>query len=250
MVKRALAVLVLASCGERGSILALEPDDGSAGGVDSALEADAGGVDAALESGPPPLAIVLVDTTMPSHANDPALEARLVTLGFTVQERLDTSAIGPSDHAALIVVSSSSESAKLDPTLADQAVPLLVLESFAYAKLGMTGPLQGQDFGVINDTAVDIVDAALSGLPLGNVIVYTQPTTLNYAQPAASALVAARIRGAANQATTFGYLAGAMMASRTAPARRAGVFLRTGTIRSTGPEGWVMFDAVVRWAVQ
>ncbi len=132
----------------------------------------------------------------------------------------------------------------------DQAIPIVVLESFAYAKLGMTGPLQGQDFGVINDTTVNIVDTELSGLPLGSVIVYTQATTLNYAQPAATALVAARIRGAADQAATFGYLAGAMMASRTAPARRAGVFLRTGTIGSAAPEGWVMFDAVVRWAVQ
>jgi hypothetical protein len=239
MVKRTLAVLLLVSCAERGPILALEADDGGAEGAD-----------AALESGSPPLAIVLVDTTMPSHTRDPQLEARLVTLGFTVQERSQASAIGPGDHAALVVISSSAQSAGLDPTLADQSIPMLVLESFAYAKLGMTGPLQGQDFGVINDTAVNVVDAALSGLPLGSVIVYTQSTTLNYAQPGASALVGARIRGAANQAATFGYLSGAMMVSRTAPARRAGVFLRTGTIGSAAPEGWVMFDAVVRWVVQ
>jgi hypothetical protein len=171
-------------------------------------------------------------------------------LGFAVQERVYTSVIGPGDQAALVVVSSSAESAGLDPTLADQPIPLVVLESFAYTKLGMTGPLQGQDFGVIDDTTVDVVDSAFSGLPLGSIIVYTQATTLNYARPAASALVAARVHGSADQAATFGYLAGAVMASRTAPARRAGVFLRTGTIGLATSEGWVLFDSAVRWSMK
>ena len=239
--KVALAALLLVSCGERGSILALENrDDGGPGDAQNT----------APESGSPPLAVVLVDTTAPSHADDPKLEGRLGTLGFTVQERSETIAVAPMDHAALVVVSSSAESAGLNPTLPDQPIPIVVLESFAYSKLGMTGPLQGQDFGVIDDTTVDVVDTALSGLPLGSVIVYTQTTTLNYAQPTASALVAAWAHGTTNHAATFGYLTGSMMASRTAPARRVGVFLRTGTIGSASPEGWVMFDAAVRWAVQ
>jgi hypothetical protein len=222
--------------------------------VDSAPASTIDTGSASTDSGSSPLAIVLVNATAPPHALDPQIEARLAKLGFAVQERPEATAVGPADGAALVVVSSSADSAGLDPTLADQPIPVVMLESFAYAKLGMTGPLQGQDFGVIDDTAVDIVDGTLSGgLPLGIVTVYTQAAALNYANPSAAALVVARLHGEAGagaNASTFCYPAGATMASRTAPAARVGVFLRTGTSGLATPEGWVLFDAVVRWAVK
>jgi hypothetical protein len=263
MVRATLAACLLVACGQTGPILALtiesegggggDGGSGEGGGEDASADAtgdSAVGIpEASPESSAPPIAIVLVDVTSPSHADDPQLEARLGTLGFNVQERAYTSAVGPTDNAALVVVSSSAESAGLDANLAAQPIPMVVLESFAFTRLGMTGPVQDQDFGVADETSLDVVDAALSGLPLGSITVYTQAETANFAQPAAAALVAARLPGT-NQAATFGYPAGTMMASQLAPARRVGVFLRTGVINEATPEGWVLFDNMVRWAVQ
>jgi hypothetical protein len=113
----------------------------------------------------------------------------------------------------------------------------------------MTGEVQDQDFGVADVTAVEIVDSALTGLPLGSITVYTQVETVNFAQPSSAALVAALVPGT-SQAATFGYPAGSMMASGMAPARRVGLFLRTGVIDEATPEAWVMFDTIVRWATQ
>jgi hypothetical protein len=258
---------LVVSCAQTGAILSLENtgDGAGAGSQDAAPEAlldsapsstvDTGSP--ARDSGLPtaPLAIVLVNATAASHAQDPAIEARLGKLGFTVQERPEATAVSPADGAALVVVSSSADSAGLDPTLADQPIPVVILESFAYGKLGMTGALQNQDFGVIDDMTVDIVDDTLAGgLPLGSVNVYSQVSVLNYAKPSAAALVVARLHGEAGasaaNASTFCYPAGAQMASRTAPAARVGVFLRTGTSGLATPEGWVLFDGVVRWAVK
>lgn len=280
MVKAWICTLSVCACGHTGPILTLEErgdattvvdapasaafdssvfdadamegaaqDSGSPPSDADALEsADATEGDA-RDSGPP-LALVLVDVTAPSHADDPDLEARLVGLGFAVAERTYTSAISPSDDADLIVVSSSAEAAGLDPGLANQAVPVVVLESFTYGTLGMTGPLQNQDFGVVNEATVDIVDPGVADLPDGSVNVYSQPVALNFGLPAPSALVIARVPGSPNQVSTFGYATGDMMASQVAPARRVGVFLRTGTIGSATPEGWLLFDSAVRWAVQ
>ncbi len=278
MVKAWICALSVCACGHTGPILTLE-DHGDATTVVDALASaafdssvfDAGAestqdsayppsdIDAtesadategaARDSGPP-LALVLVDVTAPSHADDPDLEARLVGLGFAVLERTYTSAISPSDDADLIVVSSSAEAAGLNPDLPGQPIPIVVLESFTYATLGMTGPVQDQDFGVTDEATVDIVDTGVAALPAGSVNVYSQAVALNFGLPAPSALVIARVPGSPNQVSTFGYAKGDMMASQVAPARRVGVFLRTGTIGSATPEGWVLFDSAVRWAVE
>jgi hypothetical protein len=278
VVKAWIGALSVCACGHTGPILTLEERRDAAAVVDapsatfdsSAFDADGAesaqdsasppsdadamestdATESAAQDSGPPLALVLVDVTAPSHADDPDLEARLVGLGFAVLERTYTSAISPSDDAALIVVSSSAEAAGLNPDLPGQPIPIVVLESFTYATLGMTGPVQDQDFGVTDEATVDIVDTGVAALPAGSVNVYSQPVALNFGLPTASALVIARVHDSPNQPSTFGYASGDMMASRVAPARRVGVFLRTGTIGSATPEGWVLFDSAVRWAVE
>jgi hypothetical protein len=266
MVRRALAACLLVSCAQSGSILALSSgsdagdDAGDASGeeapdtapAEAGADAVAGGDGSLAMEGPEssatPRAIVLVDTTAPSHVDDPKLEARLGTLGFQVEELAYTSPVSPS-AASLVVISSSVVTAGLDPGLATLPTPIVVLEAFSYSALGMTGPVQDQNFGVADETAINVVDSALAGLPLGSITVYTQPEAVNFAQPAAAAVVAAQVPGT-SQAATFGYAAGSMMTTQTAPARRAGVFLRTGVIDEATPEAWVMFDTMVRWATQ
>jgi hypothetical protein len=272
VVKAWIGALGLCACGQAGAILTLEGDRDAAAVVDSTARPfdspvsgafDSTGstadvtdsasqdvTDGASQDSASPLALVLVDVTAQSHVDDPKLEARLVMLGFAVQERAYANAIAPSDQAALVVVSSSAQAAGLDPGLADQAVPVVVLESFTYGTLGMTGPAQNQDFGVANQATVDIVDTGVAALPVGSANVFSQAVALNFALPAPSALVIARVHGSATQASTFGYASGDMMVSRVAPARRVGVFLRTGTISSVTAAGWVLFDSSVRWAVE
>jgi len=247
-------VMLLAACTERGAILALEPQVDAApldavGDLES-HDATAIGADATPDAPPLGLVVVLVDDQNPVHANDAKLEDRLRQFGFTVEERSYVNPVDAGEGIALLVLSSTLLVGQLDPTLPDQPIPMVVLESFSYERLGMTGNVQGGDFGALDGTTIDVVPGPFAVGPVGNVIVHMPASAINYGKPSSEAIVGARLPGVADAAPTFGYEAGATMVGRTAPARRVGVFVRTGTIGSLTPEAWDLFEAAARWAVQ
>lgn len=253
----------LAACSERGVVLELVP-----GAEDAATpHLDSGALDEPSTDGPSTdgsstiaeaaadaphlgLAVVLVDAQNPVHTYDALLEDRIRQFGFTVEERSYVDPLDAGEGIAVIVLSSTLLSGELDAKLPDQPIPIVVLESFSYNRLGMTGPVQGSDFGAIDGSSLDVVAGPFAPNAVGNVIVHMPASALNYGLPSADAIIGARLPGVANAASTFGYAAGATMVGRTAPARRVGVFLRTGTISSLTPPAWDLFGAAVRWAVQ
>jgi hypothetical protein len=250
-------LLSLASCTQRGDILTLEPGpedaadslDGSGGAQDASgfpLEASIDAIDA-FHLG---LAVVLVDAQNPVHANDAVLEDRLKKIGFTVEERPYVDPVDAGEGIALVVLSSTLLTGGLDANLPDQPIPMVVLESFSYPRLGMTDMVQGGDFGAIDGMTIDVVAGPFALGPAGSVVVHMPASAINYGRPSSSAIVGAQLPGVNGAVSTFGYEARAMMFGRTAPARRVGVFLRTGTIASLTPEAWELFALAVRWAVQ
>jgi hypothetical protein len=240
-----------AACTERGAILELEAIADSGAPNDSAIESaaeDAPAISDVHGDANLGLAVVLVDAQNPVHANDALLEDHLRQFGFSVEERASVDPVDAGEGIALVVLSSSLLTAQLDASLPDQPIPMVVLESFSYAKLGMTGPMQDSDFGVLDGSTIDVEPGPFSPMSTGSVIVHMPASAINYGRPASSAVVGARLTGFADAASTFGYEAGATMVGRTAAARRVGVFLRTGTINSLTPDGWDLFEAASRWA--
>ena len=259
-------VVLLAACTERGAILDLEPHDDAAPmdavadleshdatSMEPDVEPDSpqdAPSDALPDAPPLGLAVVLVDAQNPVHANDAKLEDRLRQFGFTVEERSYVDPVDAGEGIALLVLSSTLLASQLDATLPDQPIPMVVLESFSYDRLGMTGNVQGGDFGALDGTTIDVVPGPFAVGPVGNVIVHMPASAINYGKPSPGAIVGARLPGVADAVSTFGYETGATMVGRTAPARRVGVFVRTGTIGSLTPEAWDLFGAAARWAVQ
>jgi hypothetical protein len=184
------------------------------------------------------------------YPNDIKLEAHLKNLGFTVEERSYVDPVDAGGGIVLAVLSSTLLTGGLDANLPDQPIPMVVLESFSYHKLGMTDMVHGSDFGAFDAMAIDVQPGPFTIGSTGSVIVHMPASTLNYGRPAPSAIVGAQLPGVPGAAATFGYETGTVMFGRTAPARRVGVFLRTGTIASLTSFGWGLFDQAVRWAVQ
>jgi hypothetical protein len=249
-----LLVCFLAACTQRGIILELQPgaEDAAPARDRDVLADEAPSVipEAASDAPRLGLLVVLVDAQNPVHANDALLEDRLRQFGFTVEERSYVDPVDAGEGIAVVVLSSTLLAGQLDAKLPDQPIPMVVLEAFSYHRLGMTDMVQGGDFGAIDGTSIDVVPGPFASGSAGNVIVHMPASAINYGRPSPDAIIGARLPGVAGAASTFGYEKGAAMFGRTAPARRVGVFLRTGTIGSLTPSAWDLFNAAVRWAAQ
>jgi len=234
-------VLFLAACSQRGVILELSPGTEDAASVTPEAATDAPRLG---------LAVVLVDPQSSLHDSDALLEDRIRQFGFTVEERSYVDAVDAAEGIAVIVLSSSLLAGQIDAKLPDQPIPIVVLESFSYERLGMTGMVQGDDFGALDGTTIDVLPGPFASGNAGSVVVHMPAAAINYGRPSTEAIVGAELPGLADAASTFGYEAGATMVGRTAPARRVGVFLRTGTSGSLTPVAWDLFGTAVRWAAE
>jgi hypothetical protein len=188
------------------------------------------------------------------RGSEERLKARLERLGFTVVV-VDAGALAMdrARAAALLVLSSSVSTKQLTPAFADLPVPMLVLESTAFERLGLSGARWRRDVGgTVPLTEVIIADP---GHPLaaglsGSVKVLTAPLNLRWAAPPQAASIVAVFPGAPEQASLlFAYERGAQTAGVVAPARRVGMFLGNGkVIRALNDQGWRLFDAAATWA--
>jgi hypothetical protein len=77
------------------------------------------------------------------------------------------------------------------------------------------------------------------------VTVVSAPGTFSWGRPVSTAAVAARLAG--SLAAAFGYQGGDTMVGLVAPARRAGLFLQSGSVPSLTPDGAALLDAAVCW---
>jgi hypothetical protein len=188
---------------------------------------------------------VFIAGSLPLSAADQVVAGRLSALGFTVSLLDDADTSAAAVAGASLVVYSASGSSSFMSRLAGVAVPVVTWESAGYDDLGMTAA----GGGTVAKRNVDIGagDPMGSGLS-GRLDVLSVTGDQSYAAPPASALVQARA-GGTTKATVFGFVSGAQMASRAAPARRVALFLTDVSATSLTAQGTTLLDAALRWAV-
>jgi hypothetical protein len=189
---------------------------------------------------------------------DRPLSARLEELGFAVDVvPLDEQAITLPDsvrQANVVVLSPTLLAGELSDDLVELPVPIVALETSAYSRLGLTGPVWTRDLGntdrrtreILIDRPEHPLAAGLSGLP----VVLERQMGLRWALPGEEAIVIAHYPNSSVQRTAiFAYERGSETPGGRAPARRVGLFLGNGrVIRSLTADGWRLFDAAVAWS--
>ena len=220
-------------------VLRLTADDGQLSAFDELTLTVTGG------GGPPPAgAAVFIAGSLPLSAADQVVAGRLSALGFTVSLLDDADTSAAAVAGASLVVYSASGSSSFMSRLAGVAVPVVTWEAAGYDDLGMTAA--GGSTVAKRNVDIGAGDPMGSGLS-GRLDVLSVTGDQSYAAPPASALVQARA-GGTTKATVFGFVTGAQMASRAAPARRVALFLTDVSATSLTAQGTTLLDAALRWA--
>lgn len=209
-----------------------------------------------------PALFVVGSTTLPP--DDSALSARLSALGYSLTIKTGAALVaGDATGKAVVVVSSSADSAAVGSKLTNVTVPVVSLEGYIFDDLKMTGATLNVDYGqVTTPTVLEVRDdqqalsAGLRGTNQNGVWDHlVQPSSAGgryWGVPAASAVGLdgrpVTLQGQPGRASVFGYEPGAVMVGLTAPARRVGFFADQAAVRAFTAEGWALFDAAVEWA--
>jgi glucose/arabinose dehydrogenase len=199
-----------------------------------------------------PYALLVVPSTTLDSA-DAAVEARLQRAGYApVIRTAAASRAADATGRALVVVSSSVASPDVGAKFRATKTPVLSCEAYVFDDMGMTGPSLSSDYGAAaNQRQLVMVTPShpmAAGLS-GTVTVTTAAANFSWGEPAATAVVIARLPGTpATRAGIFGYEKGAAMVGLSAPGRRVGFFLGDKAAASLTSQGWALFDAAVRWA--
>jgi hypothetical protein len=133
-------------------------------------------------------------------------------------------------------------------------VPVICLEPAAYPVLGLTGPVNKQDFGWDNHVRwVDFPhpEHALSAGWAGSRVELLPGKTcqVGWGKPAPTATIIMRLHQS-ERAGVFAYEAGAALVEGRAPARRMGLFLDPATVDEKAAAAWSLFEAAVEWCVE
>ena len=195
---------------------------------------------------------VVASTDAPNDA-EYAIVSRLEEMGFDVemvsQDVVTIDMAG--DGIAVVLISATCSSTTVDtnmPGLINLAVPVINWEPFIYDALGY----QTEDVGEFNTTDIEIVNEdhpLAAGLEEGIVTITTVEKGVSYGVPEGDVEIIAVNPNDASQVVLFGYEAGAEMVSEHAPARRVGTFLLNDVADAMTEEGWMLFDASVKWAM-
>jgi len=151
----------------------------------------------------------------------------------------------------LVLISKSVSSLQVGDTFQGVETPVMVWKPTLYDDLGLTGSLNGEDYGTsANQTAIDIISSnhpASAGMT-GTVTTYSAPKKLVWGIPGAEAIAIATVPDNPELATIFAYEAGATLAGGTAaPDRRVGFFLdNTNTMTDNA---LALFEATVDWVL-
>jgi hypothetical protein len=155
------------------------------------------------------------------------------------------------DGMSLVLISATVSSGTITtnmPGLPDMAVPLINWEPFIDDLIGYS-ELDGGEF---NTTEIEIVleeHQIAAGLPNGLTTISTVEKAVSYGAPQGDADIIAVNPIDSSQAVLFAYEEGAAMFAGNAPARRVGIFLLNDVADAMTAEGWALFDAAVKWAM-
>jgi hypothetical protein len=205
----------------------------------------------ATPAAPIPLALMVVGSTT-LGAGDSAAKVRLEGLGYSVAVISGSAATSASANGkAVVLVSSTVASTDVNTKFRSSSVPVVVWENALFDDFGMTGLVNGTDFGTLAaQTSVSILvptHPLAAGLS-GTVPVSTTSGPITWGVPNANAAKVASVAGGSARPTVFGYDHGSSMPGLAAPARRVGLFLGDATASTFTAQGGKLFDAAVRWA--
>ncbi|MBC8121892.1 MAG: hypothetical protein H7Y22_08670 [Gemmatimonadaceae bacterium] len=184
-------------------------------------------------------------------AADRAVYHRLTSRGYkvsVVDDDLATSS--DAEGKALVMISATSSAAVVNNKFLDVAVPVLSWEAYILDDLGMTNS-SSTSLGVASgQTQVTIVNSSrpMAGGLSGTRTLYTASGSMAWGVPGTSAIKIATLKDDSSKVVIFGYEKGAAMPGMEAPARRVGIFLNDIEASSLNSDGWLLFDAAVRWA--
>lgn len=202
----------------------------------------------------PSASVALLVAKVPLGPGDQKVQARLQAAGFAVTVKDYRSVIaGDASGKALILISSSVQSAAINASFRDTAVPLVVWEHGLYDDLGLTGAISGRDYGqTMPRTAITISApahpiAVAAGLR-DTVAALASPGRMAYGAPAPAATRVAALPWPA-ASPLFVYESGAAMVGHAAPARRAAFFFSDDSAVNASAAGWRLFDETVYWAI-
>jgi hypothetical protein len=189
---------------------------------------------------------------------DDPLRARLEHLGYQVHV-MSADAVALEDEARraqLVVLSPSVATPHLSDELVAAPVPMIALESSAFRRLGLTGPVWMRDLGVtpvsLSETIINTPEHPLAAGLSGSVPVLSRRQRLRWGVPGPGAVSIASWAGApANHSLLFAYERGGATVAGPAPARRVAMFLGNArVVRRLTPSGWRLFDAAVAWSAE
>jgi len=194
---------------------------------------------------------VVADAANPNDAENEIIR-RLEDMEFDVEVigQNDVSD-GSTAGTALVLISATVSSGTVAgnmPGLIDLEIPVINWEPFIYDALGF----QAVDEGEFNTTEIDIIlenHPLAAGLSEGLTTISTVEKAVSYGLPEGDVDIIAVNPNDENQAVIFGYDEGAEMYSGNAPARRVGTFLLNDVADAMTDEGWQLFDASVKWAM-
>ncbi|MBN2343263.1 MAG: T9SS type A sorting domain-containing protein [Deltaproteobacteria bacterium] len=205
---------------------------------------------------PDSLALFVVADANAPNAAESLIISELESMQFTVEMigQNDVSD-GSADGTSLVLISATVSSGTVGgnmPNLIDLPIPIIIWEPFLYDALGF----EAADGGEFNTTMIEIVDAdhpLAAGLPADYITITNAADPgkgVSYGMPEGDVDVIAVNVDDETQVVLFGYEKGAAMAVGTAPARRVGTFLLNDVADENMTEdGWMLFDASVKWAM-
>ncbi len=181
-----------------------------------------------------------------------AIDSVLTEMGFTVTSvGQDEATDGATNGKALVLISATVSSGTVAtnmPGLPTLAIPVINWEPFIYDFLGFSE----LDGGEYNTTEIEIVGEGhqmAAGLANGVVTISTVEKAVSYGAPTGDVELIAVDTGDASHVLIFGYDESAEMFSGSAPARRVGTFLLNDVADALTEEGWALFKASVKWAM-
>ncbi len=205
---------------------------------------------------PDSLALFVVADANAPNAAENLIVSELESMQFTVEiiGQNDVSD-GSADGTSLVLISATVSSGTVGdnmPNLIELPVPVINWEPFLYDAMGF----EAADGGEFNTTMIEIVDAdhpLAAGLPADYITITNAADPgkgVSYGMPEGDVDVIAVNIDDETQAVLFAYEKGAAMAEGTAPARRVGTFLLNDVADENMTEdGWLLFDASVKWAM-
>ena len=155
------------------------------------------------------------------------------------------------DGMSLVLISATVSSGTITtnmPGLPDMAIPLINWEPFLDDLIGYS-ELDGGEFNTYEIKIVLEEHPIAAGLPEGLVTISTAEKAVSYGAPQGDVDIIAVNPNDSTQAVLFAYEEGAAMYTGNAPARRVGIFLLNDVADAMTPEGWAIFDAAVKWAM-